>query len=72
MGQSEEARRIQRKGLRVKNYIITIEQIDESPEGDILPFASEEHQLILSGDEKLIGICFVYQGSDPLTVELPS
>ena len=56
----------------MKNYIITIEQIDESPEGDILPFASEEHQLILSGDEKLIGICFVYQGSEPLTVELPS
>ena len=48
----------------MKNYIITIEQINESPEGDILPFANEEHQLILDDNEQFLGICMVYQGSE--------
>ena len=48
----------------MKHYIITIEEIHESPEGDILPFANEEHQLILDDNEQFLGICMVYQGSE--------
>ena len=48
----------------MKHFLITIEQIDVSPEGDIMPFACEEHQLILDDNEKFIGICMVYQGGE--------
>ena len=53
----------------MKNFIISIEGFEESPEGDVRQFACEEHQLILDGDEKLIGICLVYSGSEPLGVD---
>ena len=33
-----------------------------SVEDDNGQFAHEEHQLILSEDEQLIGLCFVYAG----------
>jgi hypothetical protein len=33
-----------------------------SVEDDNGQFAHEEHQLILSEDEQLIGLCFVYTG----------
>ena len=56
----------------MKNFIISIEGFEESPEGDVRQFACEEHQLILDGDEKLIGICLVYTGSEPLKIDLPS
>ena len=56
----------------MKNFIISVEGFEESPEGDIRQFACEEHQLILDGEEKLIGICIVYAGSEPLKIDLSS
>ena len=56
----------------MKNFIISVDGFEESPEGDIRQFACEEHQLCLDGEEKLIGICFVYEGSEPLKVDLSS
>jgi hypothetical protein len=56
----------------VKNFIISVEGFEESPNGDIRQFACEEHQLILDGDEKLIGICLVYAGTEPLKIDLSS
>ena len=53
----------------MKHYIITIEEIHESPEGDILPFANEEHQLILSENEELLGVAMIYEGSEPKKVD---
>ena len=53
----------------MKQFIISVEGFEESPNGDIRQFACEEHQLILDGEEKLIGICIVYAGSEPLKID---
>ena len=56
----------------MKSYIITIEQIEESPEGDNRQFAYEEHQLILNDDEQFLGVCMVYKGSKPKEIDQES
>jgi hypothetical protein len=56
----------------MKQYIITIAGIEESPEGDIRQFACEEHQLILNEGEQFIGICMVYTGGEPIQIDLSS
>ena len=56
----------------MKNFIISVDGFEESPEGDIRQFACEEHQLILDGEEKLIGICIVCAGREPLKIDLSS
>ena len=53
----------------VKQYIISIEGFEESPEGDIRQFACEEHQLILKPDEQFVGVCYVYTGSKPVQID---
>ena len=56
----------------MKYITITISGIEESPEGDIRPFACEEHQLILNEEEQFVGICMVYTGSEPLKIDFTS
>ena len=56
----------------MKHFIITIEALEESPEGDIRPLACEEHQLILKPEEQFLGICMMYKGSEPLKILDPS
>lgn len=57
---------------RMKHYIVTIEAFEESPGGDVRLFACEEHKLILSDDEELLGVCMVYNGSEPLQIDQDS
>ena len=61
MDQGREGKEASRKDLRMKGYTITI---TSHPVGDNGQFAQEEHKLILSEEEELVGICFVYT-SDP-------
>lgn len=56
----------------MKKIIVSIDALEESPEGDISQFGYEEHELQLHDDEKLLGIVFVYEGSEPLQVDLSS
>lgn len=56
----------------MKQYVITVEGFEDSPEGDIRQFAYEEHQLILDKEEQFIGICMVYTGSEPLQIDQSS
>ena len=56
----------------MKHYIVIIEAFEESPGGDIRLFACEEHKLILSDDEELLGVCMVYNGSEPLQIDQDS
>ena len=54
----------------VKQYIISIEGFEESPEGDIRQFACEEHQLILSENEEFKGIIMIWKGEPPKVTNL--
>ena len=46
--------------------------MEESPGGDLSLFGYEEHQLILNEDEELLGVCMVYNGSEPLQIDQDS
>ena len=56
----------------MKYFIVTIEGFEESPEGDVGRFAHEEHQLILSEDERYLGLMMFYKGSKPTEIDIPS
>ena len=71
-GQGKERKGTSREDLRMKQYVITVEGFEDSPEGDIRQFAYEEHQLILNEDEQFVGICMVYTGSKPLQIDQSS
>lgn len=71
-GQGKERKSTSRENLRMKHYIISVDGFEETPEGDIRQFACEEHQLILNEGERFIGICMVYEGSEPLKIDQSS
>jgi hypothetical protein len=56
----------------LKQIIITIQGFEESPEGDIGQFAHEEHQLILTENDRFLGVIMCYQGGKPIEIDLPS
>ena len=56
----------------MKHYLVTIKAMEETPEGDFSLFGYEEHQLILSEEEELLGVCMVYNGSEPLKIDQDS
>ena len=56
----------------MKTIIISLEGFEETPEGDFSLFGYEEHQLILSEEEELLGVCMVYNGSEPLKIDQDS
>jgi hypothetical protein len=56
----------------MKHYTVTIKAMEDTPEGDLSLFGYEEHQLILSEEEELLGVCMVYKGSDPVKIDQDS
>ena len=56
----------------MKQFVVTIKAMEESPEGELSLFGYDEHQLILSKEEELLGVCMVYNGSEPLKIDQDS
>jgi hypothetical protein len=56
----------------MKLVVVTVEQFEDSPEGDNGLSAHERHQLILTEDERFLGIIMCFQGADPIKIDLPS
>ena len=56
----------------MKTIIISYEGFEETPEGDIRQFACEEHQIIVTEDEQLLGGALFYKGSEPKEIPLSS
>lgn len=56
----------------MKTIIVSVEGFEETPEGDVRQFACEEHQLILNEDEQFLGVCMLYDGTEPLKIDQSS